>query len=120
MRSLVVIAALNLCSCTTLSGTPTVQAQRTVYQAESDFAAALPVAIAYENLAPCSAAHGFPCSDPSTVARVTAAARAARASLATAEAAVRSGTNEQALVVAATQAENDVAAFAALAATLGK
>lgn len=120
MRILIVAAGLALASCATLSGSPSVSAKRTVYQAESDFAAALPVAVAYESLPSCSASQAFPCADPATVAKVTAAARAARASLSTAEAAVRSGSDATALATAATQASSDVEAFAALAATLGK
>jgi len=112
--------ALALAACATLTGSPSVSAQRTVYQAESAFAAALPVAVAYEALPACSAAQAFPCSDPATVVRVTAAARAARASLSTAEAAVRSGSDAGALTTAALQAQSDVEAFAALSATLGK
>lgn len=120
MRALILVAGLCLASCATLGGSPSVQAQRTVYQAESDFAAALPIALAYENLPACSSAQGFPCSDPAMVSKVTASAKAARASLATAEAAVRANSNLSALETAATQAEGDVQAFAALAATLGK
>jgi hypothetical protein len=110
--------ALAVAACATLSAPPTANAQRSVYQAESDFAAALPVVVAYENLPVCGA-NAFPCSDPATVAKVTAAAKAARASLLTAEAAVRSGTNGAALAAVATRAASDVAAFTALAATLG-
>jgi hypothetical protein len=54
------------------------------------------------------------------VTKITAAAKAARASLATAEAAVRSHSNAQAMTTAALQAESDVNAFAALAGGLSK
>lgn len=111
---------LALSSCAAITGAPSVQAQRGVYQAESDFAAVLPVVVAYEALPACSASQPFPCSDPAVVAKLTAAAKAARASLATAEAAVRSGSNGSAVVAAALKAEGDVEAFAALAATLGR
>lgn len=103
-----------------LSASPSVSAQRTVYSAENDFTIALKVAIAYEQLPACSAAQKFPCSEPSTVTKITAAAKAARASLATAEAAVRSHSNAQAMTTAALQAESDVNAFAALAGGLSK
>lgn len=123
MRALILVAgaALALSACAAgLSGSPSVSAQRTVYAAESDFSAALSIAVAYEGLPACSATQKFPCSDPATVSRVTAAARAARASLSTAETAVRSNSNAAALTTAALQAQSDVSAFAALAGGLPK
>jgi divalent metal cation (Fe/Co/Zn/Cd) transporter len=121
MRALILVAgaALGLSACAT-TGSPTVAAQRGVYNAESDFAAALPVAVAYENLPACSATQKFPCSDPSAVVKITAAAKAARASLSTAEAAVRSNSNSSALTTAALQAQGDVAAFVALVGAFAK
>lgn len=100
------------------SAAPTVASKQMVYSAESDFTVALRVAVAYEALPACSSTQPFPCSDPKTVAVVTAAAKAARSSLATAEVAVRSSTNAQAMTNAALQAEADVATFKALAAAL--
>lgn len=100
------------------SAAPTTGSQQMVYSAETDFSAALRVAVAYEALPPCPAA-GTVCADPATVTKITAAAKAARASLTTAEAAVRSSTNADALATAALQAQSDVAAFKSLADTLG-
>lgn len=100
------------------SAAPTTGSQQMVYSAETDFAAALRVAVAYEALPPCPAA-GTVCADPATVTKITAAAKAARASLTTAEAAVRSSTNAEALTTAALQAQSDVAAFKSLADALG-
>jgi hypothetical protein len=102
-----------------LQGSPTVASQRMVYSAETDFEAALRLAVAYEQLPTCSATQKFPCSDPSTVTKVTAAAKAARASLLTAEAAVRSNSNASAMTTAALQAQQDVSVFTALANALG-
>lgn len=101
-----------------LSASPSVGAQQMVYSAENDFAAALRIAVAYENLPPCPAS-GQVCADPAIVAKVTAAAKAARASLQLAETAAQSTNNEQALVAAAAEAQADVAAFTALAKSLG-
>lgn len=115
----VAAAAFLLAGCASFSAAPTPSARQEVYNAESDFAAALRIAVAYEALPACSAAQTFPCSDPKVVTKVTAAARAARASLATAEAAVRSSSNATALTTAALQAQSDVAVFRALAASLG-
>jgi hypothetical protein len=113
-------AAIALSGCAGgFSAAPSAGSQQMVYSAESDFAAALRVAVAYEALPTCSATQKFPCSDPSAVTKLTAAARAARASLTTAEAAVRSSTNAAALTTAAIQAQSDVAAFKALAASFG-
>lgn len=122
MRALILVAgaALSLSACASLNGAPTASLQRGVYNAESDFAAALPVAVAYEALPTCSATQPFPCSDPKAVAKITAAARAARASLATAEAAVRSNSNGAALSNAALQAQADVATFVALVGAFAK
>ena len=120
MRALVVVAALSLAGCASVNGAPTAALQRGVYSAESAFAAALPVAVAYENLPVCSAAQKFPCSDPEAVVKITAAAKAARASLATAEAAARSNSNGAALSTAALQAQGDVAAFVALVGAFSK
>lgn len=118
MRALILVAG----ACLALSGcaggfsaAPTTASQQMVYSAENDFQAALRVVVAYEQLPTCSSTQSFPCSDPATVTRVTAAARAARASLKTAEAAVRSGTNAQAITTAAVMAQADVTAFQTLA-----
>ena len=111
------IALLTGCSTlSTLSGSPSVTLQRDVYSAENDFAAVLPVAVAYENLPRCgtAAAAGAVCAQPAIVAKITAAATAARASLKTAEAAARSSSNLSALEAAALQARGDVSAFRAL------
>lgn len=124
MRALIIFAGaacLALSACAhSLSGTPSIAAQQKVYIAENDFSAALQVAVAYEALPRCSSTQPFPCSDTAVVAKVTAGARAARASLSTAEAAVRANTNAEAITIAATQAQTDVAAFAALAGSLSK
>lgn len=109
--------AVMLGGCAT-TGVTAPSAQREVYIAESDFAAALRIAVAYESLPQCGA-HPAPCSDPSIVAKVTAAAKAARASLSTAQAAAQSTNNDAAIVAAAAEAQQDVAAFAALANALG-
>lgn len=115
----VVFALVMLAGCATLSGSPGPQLQRGVYAAESDFAAGLRIAVAYEALPSCGG-HPAPCSDPKVEAKIKVAAMAARASLSTAEAAVRSGSNGAALANAALQARADVSAFTALAAELGK
>ena len=122
MRALILCAGAALClsGCATLTGSPSVAAQRGVYNAESDFAAALPVAVAYESLPACSSTQAFPCASPSAVAKITAAARAARASLSTAQAAVRAGSNSEALTAAALQAESDVSAFVTLVGAFAK
>jgi hypothetical protein len=101
-----------------LQGSPTVASQRMVYSAETDFAAALRIAVAYESLPVCGT-HTTPCADPQVVAKVTAAAKTARASLSTAEAAVRSSSNQAAITTAALQAQQDVSVFTALADALG-
>lgn len=120
MRSLALVAGLALASCTAITSPPDPSLQRGVYTAENDFAAALRIAVAYEALPACSATQKFPCSSPSAVSKITASARAARASLATAEAAVRSGSNGAALATVALQARGDVSAFAALVQEVAK
>lgn len=116
---LLVAIAMMLAGCAAgLSGSPTVGAQQMVYSAENDFQAALRIAVAYEALPSCPAS-GAVCADPATVTKVTAAAKAARASLSTAEAAVRSGSNASAITTAALQAQSDVATFQTLANALG-
>ena len=120
MKSLFAVACIALlsgCSAVSaLSGSPSVVLQRDVYSAENDFAAVLPVALAYENLPRCGTAEavGQVCAQSSIVAKITAAATAARASLKTAEAAARSSSNLSALTAAALQARGDVSAFRAL------
>ena len=114
-----VALALSGCSTTSLSSSPTVGSQQLVYSAETDFQAALRIAVAYEALPACPAS-GQVCADPSTVTKVTAAAKAARASLSTAEAAVRSSTDATAITTAALQAQSDVATFQSLANALSK
>jgi hypothetical protein len=113
-----IMAALSGCA-GGFSSAPSAGSQQMVYSAESDFSAALRAAVAYEALPTCSATQKFPCADPAMVVKITAAAKAARASLSTAEAAVRSSTNASALTTAAIQAESDVAVFKALASALG-
>ena len=112
------VAVIMLSGCATTAVT-SAGAQRQVYIAESDFEVAVRIAVTYEALPTCSATQKFPCSDPATVSKVTAAANAARASLATAQAAVQSTNNEQAIVAAASEAEADVSAFTTLANALG-
>lgn len=115
--ALAAAALLSACSAVSaLSGSPSVTLQRDVYSAENDFAAVLPVAVAYENLPRCgtAAAQGQVCAQSSIVAKVTAAANAAQASLKTAVAAARAPNNLSALTAAALQARGDVTAFRTL------
>ena len=100
-----------------MAATP--NAARTVYMAEADFAAALRLVVAYENLPVCGDAPQ-PCSTPAVVSKVTAAAKAARASLDTAEGLVRSGSGGDQVAVLVRKAAGDVAAFKALAGSLGQ
>ncbi len=111
-------AAMAVTSCAGLTAKPDPNVQRAVYTAESDFAAALPIAVAYEQLPACVDGGVRPCANAALVTRITAAARAARASLQTAEAAARSGSNAAALTTLALQARADVAAFAAIVGVL--
>lgn len=106
-----------LSGCAALASQPDPNLQRGVYTAEAGFEAALKVAVAYENLPTCSATQKFPCSDPVAITKITASARAARASLSTAEAAVRSNAP---LASAAMQAQADVASFTTLVQVLAK
>lgn len=105
---LLVVIGLALGGCAT-TGT---DAKQTAYLAENDFTAALEVAVAYEALPTCSATQKFPCSDPATVTKITAGARVARASLATAETAARHGVTSPSLLA---QAKADIAVFSAIA-----
>jgi hypothetical protein len=121
LATLSALSSLALVGCAGgFTATPSAGAQQMVYSAESDFRAALRIAVTYENLPACAPAQHFPCADPSAVSKVTAAARAARVSLAAAEAAVRSSTNEAAMTTAAIKAQSDVAVFQALAVALKK
>lgn len=114
---LIVCLALLVGCAAPIATTPS--SQRTVFSAESDFAAALRVAVAYEALPDCSTGATL-CSKQAVVSEVTGAARAARASLDTAEGLVRSGSSSEQVSVLVAKAYADVAAFKALAGTLGK
>lgn len=104
-----------LAACTT---TPTTPAQ-TIYQVESNYAAALTVAVAYKNLPPCGqAAAPLLCSRADVVRKLQLADEVAYPALQAAQNTARSpgaGANAQTAVLAAQQA---VAALTAITATL--
>ena len=85
-----------------------------VYQAESDYAVALQIAVAYRELPRCGGAAPV-CHDDKVVGRLQVAARAASAALHTAQSAVQNGVASPAAI---NDAVNTVQAFTALAATL--
>lgn len=115
---LAVLAVLALAGCAApLAAGPS--NQRLVYAAESDFAAALRLAVAYEALPPCGIGVKL-CAEHSVVVKVTASARAARASLSTAEAVVRARSNGAQAAALVSKAGEDVAAFKALAGALAQ
>lgn len=89
--------------------------QRLVYRAEGDFSAALPLAVAYDHLPDCVTGQVTACSSPLVRPKLNAAAKAARVSLSTAEALVRSKSAAAQVAAAVAKAQQDVLAFVALA-----
>ena len=85
-----------------------------VYQAESDYAVALQIAVAYRELPLCGAGVAL-CHDDKVVAQLQVGARAASDALHTAQSAVQNGVASPAAI---NDAVNTVQAFTALAATL--
>lgn len=85
-----------------------------VYQAESDYAAALQIAVAYRQLPRCGGAAPV-CHDDKVVGQLQVGARAASDALHTAQSAVQHGVASPAAI---NDAINTVQAFTALAATL--
>lgn len=94
---------------------------RGVYQAQSDFAAVLDAAQAYENLPYCHPGDGTPlCSDRDMDSKITAAAKAASAALMTVQDAVRGGSPISVINAELADAQNDLATFGALVASVKK
>jgi hypothetical protein len=111
-------AMLALAGCATpIAATPS--SERVVYQAEASFAAALRLAVTYEALPDCATGVTL-CSSAPLRHKLNTAAHAARASLSTAEALVRSHTGGEQVGVLLGQATKDVAQFQALAGALSQ
>ena len=114
-RYLGLMLASALCGCVAgvRPGTAAGNAQL-VYQAESDYAVALQIAVAYRELPLCGAGVAL-CHDDKVVAQLQVGARAASDALHTAQSAVQNGVASPAAI---NDAVNTVQAFTALAATL--
>lgn len=109
----VALMLLNGCVSGVRPGTPAGNAQ-VVYQAESDYAAALAAAVAYRNLPRCGGV-GPLCHEDKVVIQLQTSDAVASAAIKTAQSAVRAGVTSPSTINAAV---NAVQAFFALTATL--
>lgn len=114
-RYLALMLASALCGCVAgiHPGTATGDAQL-VYQAESDYAVALQIAVAYRGLPRCGTGASL-CHDDQVLIDLQADAKAASAALKAAQSAVQNGVANATTI---NDAVNAVQAFSALAATL--
>jgi hypothetical protein len=110
MKKLIIALVLAVAACTTQ---PTSPAQA-VFQIESNYAAALAVAVTYKNLPPCPGT--VLCSDAQVVVRLQKADDAASALLQGAQTTVRSGASGSDLAIKA--AEQAVGALTSITQTL--
>jgi len=116
MKRLAVISLIALAGCTTAPQNPA----QTVYAAHGTYTVALTAAVKYKALPPCGRPASPPlCSKPEVVAQLQKADDTAFLALQVAQKLVRSTEGPSTVQAALFNAEQAVAAFAAIARTLG-
>lgn len=116
--ALAVMAAALVTACASNPSDGGTTPAQAVYQMESNFTAALQIAVAYKNLPACGPTAPPLCSKPETVAKVVQASNSTQAALQAAQNTVRNpgaGANPQTAIFAAQQA---LQALTAITATL--